>query len=209
MRSDTEEHKESDRDREPSDSGPEQSDEKTSDAPAPDVAEQSEADPVQDALRSAEERATEAEKKAAEYLEMAQRIKADYENYRKRMLKEQTHHLEIAAQGLIESLLPALDAFDLALGTLDQIRESHPTIVKGIELVYAEMMGTLAKAGVSRIDEPGVRFDPHIHHALEHEGSRQEGDEEFVVDVLRPGYKFKRHILRPAEVKVGYRKPSA
>jgi molecular chaperone GrpE len=161
-----------------------------------------------DPLRAAEARAEEAEKKAAEYLEMAQRLKADYENYRKRMLKEQTHHLEMASQGLVESLLPVLDAFDLALVALEQIRDSHPDVAKGIEMVYAELMGTLAKAGVRRIDEAGIAFDPHRHHALEHEGVREDGDEEIVLDVLRPGYMIKRHVLRPADVKVGYRKPA-
>ncbi len=174
-----------------------------SEAEAPDQRTEEEKDELAKALARAEE----AERKAAEYLETAQRLKADFENYRKRMLKEQTHHLEVASQGLVESLLPVLDAFELALPTLEQIKESHPAVVKGIELVYAELMATLGKAGVVRIAETGVPFDPHLHHALDHQGMREEGMQEYVVEVFRPGYKMKRHVLRPAEVKVGYRLP--
>ncbi len=180
-------------------------------APTPAASEEGAPDPGTeeevDELARALARAEEAERKAAEYLEAAQRLKADFENYRKRMLKEQTHHLEVASQGLVESLLPVLDAFDLALPTLEQIKASHPAVAKGIELVYAELMATLGKAGVVRIAETGVPFDPHLHHALDRQGVREEGVQEYVVEVFRPGYKMKRHVLRPAEVKVGYRLP--
>lgn len=163
---------------------------------------------LEERLRRAEARAEEAEKKAAEYLDAAQRLKAEYENYRKRMLKEQTQHLEMASQRLVEALLPVLDGFDLALATLEQIRETHPAVARGIELVYADLVGTLAKEGVSRIDESGVPFDPHIHHAVEHEGARGENSEEYVAAVLRKGYKMGRKVLRPAEVRVAYKPKS-
>lgn len=166
---------------------------------------QAEEQSLEERLRIAEARAEEAERRAAEYLDAAQRLKAEYENYRKRMLKEQTHHLEMASQRLVEALLPVLDGFDLALATLEQIRETHPAVVRGIELVYADLVGTLAKEGVSHIDESGVPFDPHIHHAVEHEGVRGENREEYVAAVLRKGYKMGRKVLRPAEVRVAYR----
>ncbi|MER3521976.1 MAG: nucleotide exchange factor GrpE [Acidimicrobiia bacterium] len=181
------------------------SDQKRADSEATTSSSKPEPREEHDPLRAAEERAEAAEKKVAEYLEMAQRIKADYENYRKRMLKEQTLHLEHAARRVVESLLPVLDAFELALSSLDQIRGTHDNIAKGIEMVYAELIATLAKEGLFRIDEAGVPFDPHIHHALEREGIRREGDEEYVAAVIRPGYKLKSQVLRPAEVRVGYR----
>jgi molecular chaperone GrpE len=156
-------------------------------------------------LAEAEARAEAAEKKAAEYLDDAQRLKAEFENYRKRMLREQTHHIESASRRLVESLLPVLDAFDLAMKSLEELRKSHHGVVEGIELVYANLLGTLAKEGVHRIDEAGIPFDTHLHQAIEHEGTRTDDSEEYVVAVLRPGYSMGRRVLRPADVKVGYR----
>ena len=115
--------------------------------------------------------------------------------YRKRMLRDQTAHLERATEGLIEQLLPVLDAFELALlnaGTdPDRLR-------KGVELVYSELLGVLEKSGLERIDAHGKPFDPAEHEAVMH----VEGGEPGVLDVIRTGYRLKGRVLRPAMVKV-------
>jgi molecular chaperone GrpE len=132
-----------------------------------------------------------------EYLAHLQRTQAEFDNYRKRMLRDQTTHLERATGGLIEQLLPVLDAFELALNSagtdVDRLR-------KGVELVYGELLGALEKAGLERIEALGKPFDPEEHEAVMH--VEEEDGEPGVRDVVRSGYRFKGRVLRPAMVKV-------
>ena len=128
--------------------------------------------------------------------ELAQRVQADFENYRKRILREQTAVVERATEQLVEGLLPVLDSFELALGTLD---DADQKVRKGVELVYAELLGVLEKAGLERIETDGKPFDPNVHEAV----LQDEGDGDPVVtDTMRTGYRLKGRVLRPAMVKV-------
>src|SRR5437588_1683133 len=132
-----------------------------------------------------------------EYLAHLQRTQAEFDNYRKRMLRDQTAHLERATAGLIEQLLPVLDAFELAMLNAGTDAER---LRKGVELVYSELLGVLEKAGLERIEALGKPFDPEEHEAVMHvEG---EGGEPGVRDVVRTGYRLKGRVLRPAMVKV-------
>lgn len=129
-------------------------------------------------------------------LDTTRRLQADFENYRKRVLREQTMLMERATEGLVEQLLPVLDSFELAVGNLDDVDEK---VRKGIELAYAEMVAVLERAGLTRIDANGAPFDPNEHEAV----LQDEGDGEPVVgDVLRTGWKLGGRVLRPAMVKV-------
>ena len=123
-----------------------------------------------------------------DYLEQLRRVTADFDNYRKRILKQQTEHLERAAEGLVEKLLAVLDTFDLAL--------AHG---EGFEQVYATFLGVLEKEGLERIDPLDQPFDPNEADAVAHEDA---DDGPVVADVLRPGYRWKGRVLRPAMVKV-------
>ncbi len=127
-----------------------------------------------------------------QYLDALRRTQADFENYRKRMMKQQTEQAEGAAARLVEDLLPVLDACDGAIlhGAAD------------VEPVFAALLGTLEKAGLERIDPSGEEFDPNRHEAVMHEPA-VEGDEGTVVtDVMRRGYAWKGRVLRAAMVKV-------
>jgi molecular chaperone GrpE len=129
-----------------------------------------------------------------------QRIQAEFANYKKRMLRDQTAHAERANEALVEQLLPVLDNFELALMSLeasdDEVGEN---VRKGIELVYADFLGVLEKAGLARIAAAGAPFDPNEHEAV----MQEDGDgEPFVSDVMRAGYTLKGRVLRPAMVKV-------
>jgi molecular chaperone GrpE len=131
-----------------------------------------------------------------EFRALAQRVQADFENYRKRVLREQTAVAERATEGLVESLLPVLDSFELALANLDDADEQTR---KGVELVYAELLGALEKAGLERIETDGKPFDPNVHEAVMHD----DGDGDPIVgDTMRNGYRLKGRVLRPAMVKV-------
>jgi molecular chaperone GrpE len=133
-------------------------------------------------------------------LDTSQRLQADFENYRKRVLREQTALVERATEGLVEQLLPVLDSFELALANLDADVEIVQ-VRKGIELVYAELLSVLERAGLERIDALGARFDPNEHEAVMQEDGQGDGEPR-VGDVLRTGWKLKGRVLRPAMVKV-------
>jgi len=132
-------------------------------------------------------------------LDVARRVQADFENYRKRVLREQTALVERSTEGLVEQLLPVLDSFELAVANLDNGDADIDKVRKGVELVFAEFLGVLEKAGLQRIESQGVAFDPNEHEAVMQEG----GDGEPVVgEVLRTGWKLKGRVVRPAMVKV-------
>jgi molecular chaperone GrpE len=118
------------------------------------------------------------------------RLQADFENYKKRMVKQQTDHLERAAATLVEKLLPVLDTADLAVahGSGEDVKQ-----------ISAALFGSLEREGLERIDPLGAPFDPTVHDAVAHEPG--EGGQE-VAEVLRAGYRWKGMVLRPAMVKV-------
>ena len=123
-----------------------------------------------------------------DYLDQLLRTRADFENYRKRILKQQSELEERAAEGLVEKLLETLDTFELAV--------AHG---QGFEQVRDMLLNTLTKEGLERIDPAGATFDPNEADAVAHE----EGDGGPVVaEVLRPGYRWKGRVIRPAMVKV-------
>jgi molecular chaperone GrpE len=143
---------------------------------------------------------TQLESERDEYLDTLRRVQAEFENYRKRVIKEQTALVDRATEGLVEQLLPVLDSFELALKNVRAAdSEEVESVRKGVELVYAELLGVLEKVGLSRIEAEGKPFDPNVHEAV----MQVDGDGEPVVaDVLRTGYTLKGRVLRPAMVKV-------
>ena len=145
-------------------------------------------------------RLTQIESERNEYLDTLRRVQAEFENYRKRVIKEQTALVDRATSGLVEQLLPVLDSFELALKNFDSAgSDDIESVRKGVELVYAELLGVLEKAGLSRVEAEGKPFDPNVHEAV----MQEDGDGEPVVtDVLRTGYTLKGRVLRPAMVKV-------
>src|SRR5437868_7498563 len=118
-----------------------------------------------------------------DYLDALKRLQADFENYKKRILKQQTDHLERAAEGLVEKLLPVLDTFDMAI--------AHGG--EGLDQVQGQLMAALEREGLERIDPVGKPFDPNESDAVAHEpgeGDRA-GGEPVVSEVMRTGYRFK------------------
>jgi molecular chaperone GrpE len=131
-------------------------------------------------------------------LDTTRRLQADFENYRKRVLREQTALVTRATEALLEQLLPVLDSFELALANLEGA-DVDDQVRKGIELVYAELIGVLERAGLERIDARGALFDPNEHEAV----LQDDGDgEPHVGGVLRTGWKLSGRVVRPAMVKV-------
>jgi molecular chaperone GrpE len=143
---------------------------------------------------------------AAEHLADLQRLKAEFDNYRKRVLREQTQAVELASGPLVMRLLEVLDEFELALTAAERVERSPDMdrFVHGVEIVYAKLMEILKAEGVERIEADGARFEPELHEALLQGGGDPEG-ELYVEDVLRQGYTLKGRVIRPAGVKVARR----
>ena len=137
---------------------------------------------------------------ASSYLEDLKRLKAEFENYRKRMVKEQTSMIERASASIVERLLPVLDNFELALMAADRTKD-YESMVRGVEMVYGELVEMLKREGLERIESLNKPFDPELHEAVMHAGG--DGDEIVVLDEMRPGYKLGGRVIRPAMVKVG------
>lgn len=140
-------------------------------------------------------------KTADEYLDRIKRIQADYENYRKRMLKEQLEIIKRASKDLIEKLLPVLDSFEIALNPdANSVREEDD-FHKGVRMIYASLMDVLQKEGLKVINPQGSEFDPQTCEAAVTESSNEFKDHH-IISVLRKGYMLNDYVIRPAVVKV-------
>ncbi len=145
-----------------------------------------------------EEELAQARRQVEEYRDHLQRLQAEFENYRKRVLKEQTRAVEMAAQPLVLRLLEVLDDFELALAAEEA--PDPERFRKGVEMVYAKLVDALRAEGLERIEALGKPFDPAEHEALMQSG---EGDGELrVAEVFRQGYRLKGTVIRPASVRV-------
>jgi molecular chaperone GrpE len=143
------------------------------------------------------------EKLTADKLELTNtllRRQADFDNFRKRVEKERQQDRHRGIESIVESILPVLDAFDLALaGEHDD--PAYTEYRKGFELIRRQLWDILSKQGVSRIEATGKEFNPHIHHAIGNVETVEHA-EGTVVDELQPGYLFSDRVLRPAMVRV-------
>jgi molecular chaperone GrpE len=140
---------------------------------------------------------------AAGYLDDLQRLKAEFDNYRKRIVKEQTGLVERASAGLLYRLLPVLDNFELAVASAEESRE-FDRMLKGIEMVFGELKEVLNAEGLSAIAAKGRAFDPNYHEAALTVDGEDDG-EPYVAEELRSGYTYKGRVLRPSMVKVARR----
>jgi len=147
-----------------------------------------------------EERVVEPEEQPEEqpenYLELAQRIQADFENYRKRAAREAAAAGERARSGLVRELLPIVDNLERALASAEE-GEQH--LAQGVRLVHSELIAVLERNGIQQFDPVGEKFDPAEHEAL---SMRDEGDSGLVLDVVEKGYRSNGSVLRPARVVV-------
>ena len=139
-----------------------------------------------------------AQRERDEYLGLAQRAQADFENYRKRAAREASVAGERARSGLVRELLPVVDNLERALNSAE---ESEQHLAAGVRLVHSELISVLERNGVQQFDPSGHRFDPGEHEALSLRS--QEGAEPGVVlDVVEKGYRSNGTVLRPARVVV-------
>jgi molecular chaperone GrpE len=160
-------------------------------APPPEATTAEPAEPVDPMTALANER--------DEYLHALQRTQADFENYRKRITRQQQEQSARASADLVVKLLPVLDTLDLARAHHDETSADSED-AKALLAARSMLLDLLAKEGLERVDEAEVPFDPAVHDAV----AKADGESgEVVIDeVLRSGYRWKGQVLRPAMVRV-------
>ena len=139
-----------------------------------------------------------AQRERDEYLALAKRTQADFENYRKRAAREAALAGQRAKAGLVRELLPAIDNLERALESADAGEDG---LAKGVELVLAELIGVLDRSGVQAFEPVGEPFDPTVQEAL---ATRKDQDAEpgRVLEVAQKGYRLGDTVIRPARVVV-------
>ncbi|MEQ1878161.1 MAG: nucleotide exchange factor GrpE [Bdellovibrionia bacterium] len=156
-----------------------------------------------DALASAQKLLTDLEKSRSDFLY----LRAEFENYKKQVLKERSEYLKYGSERVIAALLDVLDNFSRALAMeLDPGNKKNIELFKqGLELTASEFKATLKRFGVEPLECMGKPFDPHLHEALGSEESDQVKPGH-ISQVFRPAYKLHDRVIRPAQVIVAKEK---
>ena len=145
-----------------------------------------------------QERIEALERERDEYLDTLQRLKADFDNYRKRSEREQSDRAASASARLVKELLPVLDDLERALEAASQHEEAK--LEEGVRLVHRSLLGLLAREGLAEIETHGP-FDPNVHEALLAQPA-EDAKPGSVLQVLQKGYRLGDRVLRPARVVV-------
>ena len=139
----------------------------------------------------------EARAQAEEYLNLAQRVQADFDNFRKRTKATRAEAYGDGAREFIRQLLPVVDNLERAA----QQESQDESLLTGVRLVYKQLCDAMEKRGVEVIDRPGEKFDPALENAVM-QGTPEEGEPGCVCAVLQKGYKMGDQVIRHAMVKV-------
>lgn len=143
---------------------------------------------------------TEAPEGPAEKNEKYLRLYAEFENYKKRMLKDKEELVKYANESLIYDLLPSLDNLETALKHAND-NEDSKGLVEGVEMTLRELYRTLEKFGLKQIEAEGMPFNPEFHHAIS-QVERNDIEEKMVVEQFRSGFIYRDKVLRAALVSV-------
>lgn len=128
------------------------------------------------------------------------RLRADFENFKRRVQLDKAADFKYRAQSVLSDILPVLDNFERALA-VETTSDEAASIVKGVDMVYRTLLEAVKKEGLEQIEAEGVAFDPNFHQAVmqEKDDSKESG---VVLQELQKGYKLKDRVLRPSMVKV-------
>ena len=147
-----------------------------------------------------------ARKEKAEYLDGWQRAKADYQNYKNAEGERLVSYATSTKERLIDSLLPALDSFDMAMSNKEAWEKVDQNWRTGVEYIYNQFLTSLGENGVSTIDKMDVSFDPNLHQSIETLDTDDESKEHIIAKIIQKGYKMGDRIIRPARVVVYIKK---
>ncbi|NLW56861.1 MAG: nucleotide exchange factor GrpE [Firmicutes bacterium] len=152
-------------------------------------------------IRSLEAQLEEAKKEKEEYLQSYLRLRADFDNFRRRSREELAQAARQGKEELIQALLPVLDNWERALETAGELDKWR----KGVEMIFQQLKTVLAEEGLSPIPTVGETFNPQFHEAVLREPSAQ--PEDTILEELTKGYLFGEKTLRPSKVKVAAHDP--
>lgn len=142
----------------------------------------------------------EKENEVKDYIDRLQRTMAEFDNFRKRTIKEKSMMYEKGAKETLEKLLPVIDNFERAIDSLSDEERELP-FTQGVEMIFKQLVGTFNELGVEVMDAEGNEFDPNFHHAVTHAEDEEYG-ENIVSEVFQKGYMYNDSVLRPSMVKV-------
>lgn len=135
-----------------------------------------------------------------EYIELAQRVKAEFDNYKKRTAREKEQLYTDISGDIISKLLPVVDSLERAVSSSPDGSDSG-TLMDGMEMILKQLKDVLKKEGLEEIESSGKKFDPRFHNAVMHVEDESLGQNE-IVEVFQKGYKLKGKIIRHSMVKV-------
>ena len=158
---------------------------------------------AQETIKKLREKLKKAIAEKQEYLDGWQRAKADFINSKKRTEEILRDSITLANEGLIEELLPTLQAFEMAFANKEAWEKIDKNWRVGVEFIYNKLKDTLVANGLKEINPLGKMFDAKEHEATKHESVEKESDNHKVIAVVEKGYMLGGKLLRPAKVVVG------
>ncbi len=154
-------------------------------------------------IKKLREKLKKAEAEKKEYLDLSQRLRADYMNFKKEVDENRVSDRKFSTKRFIESLLPVLDAYDMAKGNKEAWEKVDQNWRVGIEYIFGQFRKVLEDEGVVQFGKVGDEFDPNLHESIEMVKVENESENGKLINILQSGYKMHENILRPARVKVG------
>jgi molecular chaperone GrpE len=155
-------------------------------------------------IKKLREKIKKLESEKQEYLDLSQRTRADYANFKKEVETNRVSERKFATKRFIEELLPVLDSYDMAQGNKEAWEKVDQNWRMGIEYIFGQLRTVLEGEGVTQFGKVGDTFDPHLHESMEQVAVENEGDNDKIVKILQNGYKMNDIVLRPARVHTGH-----
>lgn len=137
-----------------------------------------------------------------EYLTGWQRAKADYVNLQKEMDQVRANTSLLTKEKIVESLLPTIDSFDMAMANKEAWEKVDQNWRTGVEYIYQQLIGGLSNVGVEIIDKANVPFDPNLHQSVESTPTNDQSKDHTIEKVIQGGYKIGDRVIRPARVNI-------
>lgn len=156
-----------------------------------------------DALKKLREKLKVAVEEKQKYLDGWQRDKADFINSRKRDEEDKRQLLTFAEANLITELIPALDAFDMAMANKEAWEKADKNWRTGVEYIYSQISGVLESHGLKKINPKGELFDPNHHHSVAVIETGRKDEDGKILEVSGYGYTLNGKVIREPQVKVG------
>lgn len=164
--------------------------------------EDGEALPTKDVVKKLREDLKTIRKEKEEYLTGWQRAKADYVNLQKEMDQVRANTSLLTKEKIVESLLPSIDSFDMAMANKEAWEKVDQGWRTGVEYIYQQIISGLSDVGVEIIDKTGIKFDPNLHQSIESIGTDDESKDHTIEKIIQAGYKIGERVIRPARVNI-------